>query len=145
MGKMLDPDFDMLGRVRPFMEKAAADRLSMGQVAQEVGGSLQSYYNLARTFPDDVKELLNRVNRNKFKIDLEHRGLEHFIKELDKSGNRLSSSLIIAALLVGSSLIMQTDKGPHVVGVPVFAFLGYTIAGLMGVWLLIGILRSGRL
>jgi len=145
MGRMLDPEFDMVERIRPLIEKAAADRLSMGQVAQEVGGSLQSYYNLARTFPDDVKELLNRVNRNKFKIDLEHRGLEHFIKELDKSGNRLSSSLIIAALLVGSSLIMQTDKGPHVVGVPIFAFLGYTIAGLMGVWLLIGILRSGRL
>lgn len=145
MGRMLDPGFDMLERVRPFVEKAAAERLSMGQVAQEVGGSLQSYYNLARTFPNDVKELLNRVNRNKFKIDLEHRGLEHFIKELDKSGNRLSSSLIIAALLVASSLIMQTDKGPHIVGVPVFAFLGYTIAGLMGVWLLIGILRSGRL
>ncbi|RQW85374.1 MAG: ubiquinone biosynthesis protein UbiB [Geobacter sp.] len=145
MGRMLDPEFDMLERVRPFIGKAAADRLSMGQVAQEVRGSFQSYYNLARTLPDDVKELLNRINRNKFKIDLEHRGLEHFIKELDKSGNRLSSSLIIAALLVGSSLIMQTDKGPHVVGVPVFAFLGYTIAGLMGVWLLIGILRSGRL
>jgi ubiquinone biosynthesis protein len=145
MGRMLDPEFDMVERLRPFVEKAAADRLSMGHLAREVGGSLQSYYNLARTFPDDVKELLNRLNRNKFKVDLEHRGLEHFIRELDKSGNRLSSSLIIASLLVGSSLIMQTDKGPHLLGLPLFAFLGYTIAGLMGVWLLMGIFRSGRL
>jgi len=145
MGRMLDPEFDMVERIRPFVEKAAADRLSLGSIAQEVGGSLQSYYNLASTFPDDVKELLNRLNRNKFKIDLEHRGLDHFIRELDKSGNRLSSSLIIAALLVGSSLIMQTDKGLHLLGVPILAFLGYSIAGLMGVWLLMGIFRSGRL
>ncbi|MHC1698425.1 MAG: ABC1 kinase family protein [Geobacteraceae bacterium] len=145
MGRMLDPEFDMVERVRPFVEKAAADRLSMNQIAQEVGGSLQSYYNLARTFPDDMKEILNRLNRNKLKIDLEHRGLEHFIRELDKSGNRLSSSLIIAALLVGASLIMQTDKGLHLLGVPILAFLGYTVAGLMGVWLLVGIFRSGRL
>ncbi|MRR53593.1 MAG: AarF/ABC1/UbiB kinase family protein [Deltaproteobacteria bacterium] len=145
MGRMLDPEFDMVERMRPFVEKAATDRLSMGHIAQEVGGSLQSYYNLARTFPDDIKEILNRLNRNKFKIDLEHRGLEHFIRELDKSGNRLSSSLIIAALLIGSSLIMQTDKGPHLLGVPILAFLGYTVAGLMGVWLLVGIFRSGRL
>jgi len=145
MGRMLDPDFDMVKQMRPFVEKAAADRLSMSNIAQEVGGSLQSYYNLARTFPDDVKEILNRLNRNKIKIDLEHRGLEHFIRELDKSGNRLSSSLIIASLVVGSSLIMQTEKGPQFLGFPIFAFLGYTIAGLMGVWLLIGIFRSGRL
>lgn len=145
MGRMLDPEFDMVERVRPFVEKAAADRLSMGHVAQEVGASLQSYYRLARTLPDDLKEILNRLNRNKFKIDLEHRGLEHFIRELDKSGNRLSSSLIIAALLVGSSLIMQTEKGIQFLGMPIFAFLGYTIAGLMGGWLLLGIIRSGRL
>jgi ubiquinone biosynthesis protein len=145
MGRMLDPDFDMVKQMRPFVEKAAADRLSMSNIAQEVGGSLQSYYNLARTFPDDLKEILNRLNRNKIKIDLEHRGLEHFIRELDKSGNRLSSSLIIASLVVGSSLIMQTEKGPQLLGFPIFAFLGYTIAGLIGVWLLIGIFRSGRL
>jgi len=145
MGRMLDPDFDMVEQMRPFVEKAAADRLSMSNIAQEVGGSLQSYYNLARTFPDDVKEILNRLNRNKLKIDLEHRGLDHFIRELDKAGNRLSSSLIIASLVVGSSLIMQTEKGPQLLGFPIFAFLGYTIAGLMGVWLIIGIFRSGRL
>jgi len=40
---------------------------------------------------------------------------------------------------------MQTEKGLQLLGFPVFAFLGYTIAGLMGVWLLIGIFRSGRL
>ncbi len=145
MGRMLDPDFDMVKCLRPFVEKAAAEKFSVGHIAQEVGGSLQSYYNLARTLPDDVKDILNRLNRNKLKIDLEHRGLEHFIRELDKSGNRLSSSLIIAALLVGSSLIMQTDKGPHILGMPAFAFLGYTVAGLMGLWLLVGIFRSGRL
>ncbi|MRR07113.1 MAG: ubiquinone biosynthesis protein UbiB [Deltaproteobacteria bacterium] len=145
MGRMLDPGFDMVEQMRPFVKKAAADRLSMSHIAQEVGGSLQSYYNLARTFPDDVKEILNRLNRNKLKIDLEHRGLEHFIRELDKTGNRLSSSLIIASLVVGSSLLMQTEKGPQLLGFPLFAFLGYTIAGLMGVWLLLGIFRSGRL
>lgn len=145
MGRMLDPEFDMVERLRPFVEKAAREKMAPAHVAREMGGSLRSYYNLARTLPDDLKEMLNRLNRNKFKIDLEHRGLEHFIRELDKSGNRLSSSLIIAALLVGASLIMQTDKGPHIFGLPALAFLGYLVAGLMGVWLLMGIFRSGRL
>lgn len=145
MGRMLDPEFDMLERMRPFVERAASEKYSPGRVAREVGTRLGSFVNLVKNLPDDMKELLNRLNRNKFKIDLEHRGLDHFIRELDKSSNRLSASLIIAALIVGSSLIMQTGKGPHLFGFPAFAFIGYTFAGLMGFWLVIAIFRSGRL
>ena len=99
----------------------------------------------ATNLPRDLKELLNRINRNKFKIDLEHRGLDRFIQELDKSINRLSSSLIIAALIVGSSIVMQINKGPLLLGFPVFAFLGYTVAGVIGLLWVVAILRSGRL
>ncbi|MRR57630.1 MAG: AarF/ABC1/UbiB kinase family protein [Deltaproteobacteria bacterium] len=145
MGRMLDPEFNMLERMRPFMEKAAHEKFSPARIAKEAGSRFGSYFNLVKKLPDDIKEILNRLNRNKFKIDLEHRGLDHFIRELDKSSNRLSSSLIIAALIVGSSIIMQTDKGPHLLGFPAFAFLGYSFAGLMGIWLVIAIFRSGRL
>jgi ubiquinone biosynthesis protein len=105
----------------------------------------QSYSALVKNLPRDLKEIINRINRNKFKIDLEHRGLEKFIGDLDKSSNRLSFSLLIAALIVGSSLIMQTEKGPLLFGFPILGFLGYSIAGFLGLWLAIAILRSGRL
>ena len=48
-------------------------------------------------------------------------------------------------VIVGSSIVMQTDKGPLLLGFPIFAFLGYTIAGFIGLWWVIAILRSGRL
>jgi ubiquinone biosynthesis protein len=67
------------------------------------------------------------------------------IRELDKSSNRLSSSLVITALIVGSSLIMQTTRGPQLMGFPVLAVLGYSIATLLGLWLVLAIFRSGRL
>lgn len=145
MGRELDPEFDMVEHLRPFMEKAIKERKSPGQMLKEAGEYFMSYVNLTKNLPRDLKEILNRINRNKFKIDLEHRGLDRLIRELDKSSNRLSSSLIITALIVGSSLIMQTDKGPQLMGFPVFAFLGYTVAGFIGLWLVFAILRSGRL
>ena len=145
MGRTLDPAFDMVEHLRPFLEVAARERFSLGYIARDVGSHFQSYINLAKNLPDDIKEILNRINRNKFKIDLEHRGLDHLIRELDKSSNRLSSSLIIAALIVGSSLIMLTSKGPHLMGFPLLAMLGYSIAALIGLWLVLAILRSGRL
>jgi ubiquinone biosynthesis protein len=145
MGLMLDPEFNMVALLQPYVEKAAGERFLPGNIIKEAGTKLGAYFNLARNLPDDIKEILNRINRNKFKIDLEHRGLEHFIRELDKSGNRLSSSMIIAALIVGSSLIAQTGGGPQLLGLPVLALIGYSIAALMGVWLVIAIFRSGRL
>jgi ubiquinone biosynthesis protein len=145
MGRELDPHFDMIEHLRPFIEKAIKERVSPRHLANDLGEHFLSLIKFARSFPKDLKDLFNRINRNKFKIDLEHRGLDRFIQELDKSINRLSSSLIIAALIVGSSIIMQTDKGPLLFGFPVFAFLGYTIAAFIGLWWVVAILRSGRL
>jgi ubiquinone biosynthesis protein len=145
MGRRLDPDFDMSTHLRPLVEKEIRDRMSPKSAMKFLQGNVSSYINLIRTFPKDLKEILNRINRDKFKIDLEHRGLDRFINELDKSINRLSSSMIIAALIVGSSIVMQTGKGPQLMGFPVFAFMGYTIAAMIGLIWLIAIIRSGRL
>lgn len=145
MGRRLDPDFNMLVHLRPLMEKEIRRRLSPGNAAKEILGNLNSYVNLLRTLPKDIKEILNRVNRDKFKIDLEHRGLDRFTRDMDKSINRLSSSLIIAALIVGSSIVMQLGKGPQLLGMPLFAFMGYSIAVAIGLVWLVAIFRSGRL
>lgn len=145
MGRELDPDFNMISHVRPFVEKAVLERYSIGRLSRDTGSALRSYVSLARSLPDDIKEILNRINRNKFKIDLEHRGLDQLIRELDKASNRLSSSLVLTALIVGSSLILQTTRGPQLMGFPMLAVLGYSIAALLGLWLVLAIFRSGRL
>lgn len=145
IGRQLDPAFNMIDHLRPFMEKLVRDKVTPTHLSKEMIRVVQSYGALAKNLPRDLKEFINRVNRNKFKIDLEHRGLEKLITDLDKSSNRLSFSMLIAALIIGSSLIMQTDKGPMLFGFPMLGFLGYSIAGFLGLWLAIAILRSGRL
>ena len=145
MGRELDPHFNMIDHLKPYIDKSLKERVSPHHMAKDFGEQILLLVQMARSFPKDLKELLNRIKRNNFKIDLEHRGLDRFIQELDKSINRLSSSLIIAALIVGSSIIMQIDRGPLLLGFPLFAFLGYTIAAFIGLWWVIAILRSGRL
>ena len=145
MGRTLDPDFDMIEHLRPFMEKAWRQKFSPRRIVRDINSIMLSYVNLARDMPRDLKEIVNRINRNKFKIDLEHRGLDKFTTDFDRSVNRLSSSLILAALIVGSSIIMQTSRGPQLLGFPMLAFLGYTVAGVIGLWLVYAIIRSGRL
>lgn len=145
VGRQLDPEFNMIDHLRPFMEQMVRERITPGSLSRDLLRVAHGYGSLLKHLPRDIKELLNRINRNKFKIDLEHRGLEKFITDLDKASNRLSFSLLIAALIIGSSIIMQTGKGPLLLGFPALGFFGYSIAGFLGLWLAIAILRSGRL
>jgi len=145
MGRTLNPAFDMVEHVRPFMEKAVRRKMSPKNIYKDISTVLSSYTSLASNLPRDLKEIINRLNRNKFKIDLEHRGLDKFNTDFDRSMNRLSSSLILSALIIGSSIIMQTDKGVQFLGFPVLAFIGYVVAGLLGLWLVYAIIRSGRM
>jgi ubiquinone biosynthesis protein len=64
---------------------------------------------------------------------------------MDKVSNRIAFSLIIAALVISSSIIMQTDKGPLFLGFPALGIIGFLIASVLGLGLAIAILRSGRL
>ena len=145
MGRTLDPAFDMVEHLKPFIVKSVRDKFSPRRVSRDVNQILVSYLNLARNIPRDLKEIINRVNRNKFKIDLEHRGLDKFTADFDRSINRLSTSMFLAAMIIGSSIIMQTDKGPKFLGFPMLAFMGYIVAGVVGLWLVYAIIRSGRM
>lgn len=145
MGRALDPGFDMVEHLRPFIIKAIRQKFSPLRISRDINQILSSYLNLARNIPRDLKEIINRVNRNKFKIDLEHRGLDKFTADFDRSINRLSTSMILAAMIIGSSIIMQVDKGPKIMEFPMLAFMGYTVAGIVGLWLVYAIIRSGRM
>ena len=145
VGRQLDPEFNMINHMRPYVNKLVFERFSPKNISEQAGRIVQAYSSLAKNLPQDIKEFVNRLNRNQFKIDLEHRGLEKLVTDLDRSSNRVSFAVVIGSLIVGSSLVMQIDKGPMILGFPLLGLLGYSIAGFLGLWLAIGILRSGRL
>ncbi len=85
------------------------------------------------------------MRNGELSISLQHKGLERLIVELEKASNRLAFSMIIAAIIVGSSLVMTRDTGMMIYGFPVLGLVGFITAGVLGIWLVIAILRSGKL
>jgi ubiquinone biosynthesis protein len=145
IGRQLDPSFNIVEKIKPAARALIKQRLSAATLHKETAQMIRAYTDIAKSLPREIKDLLYRMNNNNFKIDLEHRGLDKMISDLDKSSNRLSFSFLIGSLIIGSSLIMQTDSGPHLFGIPALGLLGYTIAAALGLWLAIGIIGSGRL
>jgi ubiquinone biosynthesis protein len=75
-----------------------------------------------------------------------HKGLDEFMHKVDVAFNRLVVALIVVGGLIGSSLIgIFATHGPFVFGVNFLSFIGFILSGALGVWLLWGVIRSGRL
>ncbi len=145
VGKMLDPDYDLVTEAIPFVKKLSKRKYQPKIILRDIVTALQDLRDFLVPLPFDLQRITQKLTRGEFKFSLEHLGLGKFILQMERSSNRISFSLIIAALIVGSSLIMRLDVGPFLLGYPLIGILGYIFAGILGVWLVIAILRSGRI
>lgn len=145
IGRELDPDFDMVAETKPFMRQLILRKYSPKYVQKELINISGEFLEFFKAFPEEFQEILAKIKAGKLKVEFEHKGLENLISVLDKVSNRIAFSIIIGALIVGSSLIIQTGKGPIVFGFPLLGITGFLIAGVLGLWLAIAILRAGRL
>ena len=145
IGSELDPDFNLAEIAKPYAKDLILERKSPQRLILKLLNDLAELYNLIILIPRQLSKTLKKMEEGVFKLEFQHRGLENLISALDRSTNRLSYSLILAAIIIGSSLIMQTDKGPHFMGFPVIGVLGFLVAGVLGLGLVIIILRSGKM
>jgi ubiquinone biosynthesis protein len=141
IGLMLDPDFDIVTKVTPHVKNIQMER-------NHPGSFIDDFLTLSgrlRQFSLDLYDLLKQLKLGKGNLRIEHRGLEPLIFGINRSSNRIAFSLIIASLIIGSSLIITTHTGPAIGGLLLLGLLGYTVAVILGLWLLISIWRSDKL
>lgn len=141
IGLLLDPDFDMIGRITPYMKNLQTKVLNPGRL---MDGLLALSYRL-KDLPLEIYDLVNQMKQGKVKIRFEHRGLEPLIFGINRSSNRIALSLVIASMIVGSSLVVMHGAGPFISGIPLLGFIGYSIAFIFCLLLLLSIWRSGKL
>ena len=145
VGRDLDPDFDMLPVIKPHVKKLIRKRYSLPRIFSEFRESLTEFLNLGRSLPGDLRDVFAMLKQGELNVVFRHKGLENLIHIMDAASNRISFSVIIGSLIVGSSLIMTTGQGPLLWGVPAVGLVGYFIAAILGLWLVISIIRSRKL
>jgi len=94
--------------------------------------------------PQDISRLLRAARRGRLEVHIDVTHLRRVGDQLDNAANRLVIGIVVAALIVGSSIVMTVSGGPTLLGLPVFGFLGFLGATVGSLWLLLSILRSGR-
>jgi ubiquinone biosynthesis protein len=142
VGRQLDPDFNIIPIIQPFARRLIAQRLSPKEILNRTSQIAKDYADLMLSLPQDIKTVIEKSKDGKLRIEFKHVGLENIVPELERSSSRLAFAVIIAALVVGSALIIQTNMGPSLFGIPVVGALGYFIAAISGLWLLTVIIRN---
>jgi ubiquinone biosynthesis protein len=145
IARSLDPKIDMMTLAEPYIRKVLKRRLNGKHFAKDLENVFEDYRDFVGTLPNSLNRILVKLRSGELGVNLHHQGLDRLIREMDKSSNRLSFSLIIAAVIVASSLIIQINRGPMIFGLSAFGLTGYLLAGLLGLWLVAAIMRSGKL
>jgi len=144
MGRGLDPDFHMTTEAAPLLRQVVRARYRPKALATRSWQTLSRALALAGQLPNDLSRLLRNARRGRVQVAIELAHLKRVGDQLDRAANRLAMALVIAALIIGSSIVMTVKGGPTLFGLPAFGFLGFTGAMAGGVWLVRAIWRSSR-
>lgn len=139
----LDPDFQIINHLKPYARRFTMESYKPSGILRQLGKAVQGAGELAGRFPEDAGAILSKVRRGQFHIHIHHEHLDELERTMDNSSNRLSFAVIIAALLIASSLLVaQEGTVLGLLSLEALGIAGYLTAAVVGIWLLILILQS---
>jgi ubiquinone biosynthesis protein len=147
LGRQYDPEFRLIERVQPFLERAVRERYQPVEAARRAQETFGELFGLVTSVPHDLARLLKDARHGRLRIDLDLKRLDHFTHRIHGALNRATIGIMTASLVVGSSIVMTVAAGPTLFGVPLltyFGLFGYLIAFVNSLWIIASIWRSGR-
>src|SRR4051794_35781240 len=146
VGIDLYPDFNVFEVPKPYARNLMLERYTPQRVAKRARREAFALGRITRELPYQIHDTLEQVRDGQIEVGFVHKGLDDLMAKLDVLFNRLVVALIVVGGLLGSSLIGAfTTSGPQLFGVNFLSALGFIASGVLAVWLLVGVFRSGRL
>ena len=140
----LDPDFDMIEHIEPFVRSLILKRYSPGRLLAGAQSTAEDVLQLAAESPEHVLEILRQVRAGRAKLEFHHKGLERPFAQLNQMSDKVVLGILIGALIIASALMAHAQLGPQLFGYPIIGGFGFLIAGITGLWIVFDILRSRK-
>ncbi len=137
----LDPNFNLAKHLAPVLTPLVRERYNPQRIAGRFLSDARMLAGVLHDLPIHVGRTLEKLSHDDLRIHLEHQHLDRLINELDRSSNRVVIGLVMSALIVASALVIRSaGLGTWWISVPTFV-----LSSLLGIWLIYGVFRSGRL
>jgi ubiquinone biosynthesis protein len=144
LGRQLDPDFDIAGVSAPMLENVLRAHAAPSALTRRSWRSLSRMLGIVAGLPQELRQILRSARRGKLQIQVDIIPLKHFGERLDRAASRLALSIVTAALIIGSAIVMNVEQGAAAQSGFSFGMIGFIAATVAGVWLLISIWRGGK-
>ncbi len=146
VGVELSPDFNVFEVAKPYARRLLIGRYAPQRVLARATRESRKLAQVALDAPHQVHDVLNDLRDGQIEVGFVHKGLDDFTRRLTIAFNRLVMALVVSGGLIGSSLIgIFAESGPHFLGLHVVSVVGFALSGILGLWLLLAVVRSGRL
>jgi ubiquinone biosynthesis protein len=144
VGKELSPSFNLVDYAKPTIEKLVRSQFGISAIKSRTEVSALLWAQLAERLPNDATRILDRIRRNKVRLNIDSESIEHMTDAIERSSKNISWALVIAALIVGSSIMVLANRTDSIDIRSALGLAGYLFAGTLGVWRIIQHLRYGR-
>ncbi|MBA4175447.1 MAG: ubiquinone biosynthesis protein UbiB [Leptothrix sp. (in: Bacteria)] len=144
MGRGLDPSFHMAAEALPLLRQVLRARYTPKAMGLRGWQALTNTVGTLGQLPADLAQLMRRARQGRVQVGIDIAHLKRTGDQIDRAASRVSIALVIAALIIGSSIVMTVGGGPQLLGLPAFGLLGYLGAVVGGIWLLRAIRRSAQ-
>jgi ubiquinone biosynthesis protein len=146
VGIELYPDFNVFEVARPYARGLMMERFTPHRVAKRASRDAVRYAQVFAEAPFQWHDFMEQMRDGQIEVGFVHKGLDNFLEQMQQVFNRLVIALVVTGGLIGSSLIgIFAKTGPHILGVNVVSVVGFALSTGLGLWLLWGVVRSGRL
>jgi ubiquinone biosynthesis protein len=146
VGMELYPDFNVFDVAKPYARELMIERFTPERVARRTFSEATSYLRILRETPYQLHDMLEQVRDGQIEVGFRHEGLDDLFHRLDRVFNRLVVAVVAGTGVIGSSLIgIFAEEGPQIWGLHFLSVIGFSLSALLGIWLVWGVIRSGRL
>lgn len=142
IARELDPELNVIAEIEPQVRQLTLEQWKPENIWRGLRGSLSRLWALQQQLPRRVGQITEKLESGELAIQFRHENLDGLQKTIRNSGNRLTVGIIIAAVVIGSSLIITAGVGPRLFGFPAIGLAGYVISALFGLWVVYNIMRS---
>ncbi len=142
--RQIYPDLDVISEAENNIRRIASKRYKTEMLWRAIRSSLSRLFSMQKELPRRIIKIADKIERDELGIRFRHENLESLNHTLDSISNRLAFSIIIAALLIGSSMLITTGIGPLLFGFPALGIIGFLVSSLLGLGLIINIIRKKK-
>jgi ubiquinone biosynthesis protein len=142
IGHDLDPSFEMVAFVRPYLEELISQRYSFSASKGRLQRGLRQYIELLEDLPGELRPIVTQLRKNKLAVNLEHRGLDRVTRTIEHASRNISFSLVISAMFVGSAILVHAARNSNAAAFTAVGYAGCVASAILLVMMIVSNRRN---